>query len=114
MAEVAVREHAHDGRVSQLLKENHCLYSCGADGRIRRWTHGKLDMLAEVSAAHGGEKVHCLAMGRNGVLYSGGDDQLIRAWCPNTLAPIAGFEPVRVRNTRDEVEHPCTCVMETV
>lgn len=46
--------------------------------------------------AHGGEKVRCMAMGGNGVLYTGGDDHLIRAWSPHTLEPLPDFEPLRV------------------
>ncbi len=47
-------------------------------------------------AAHAGDKVQCMAVGGNGVLYSGGDERLIRAWVPGTLQRLPGFEPLEV------------------
>ena len=52
---------------------------------------------AQVTGAHGHEKVQCMAMGSNGVLYSGGDDRMIRAWIPSTLEPLPDFEPFEVQ-----------------
>ena len=53
-------------------------------------------LIFQVVGAHGGEKVQCMAMGGNGVLYTGGDDKMIRAWLPSTLEPLPGFEPLEV------------------
>ena len=50
----------------------------------------------QVTSAHDGEKVQCMAVGGNGVLYSGGDDRMIRAWVPGTLEPLSGFKPLEV------------------
>ena len=62
-----------------------------------RSTLTQYSYLFQVPAAHGGDKVQCLAVGGNGVLYSGGDDRMIRAWLPGSLRPLPGFEALEVR-----------------
>lgn len=73
-----MQEKAHDGRVSSVLFHNGLLYTSGFDGAIKVWSADTLEPAMSVSGvnAHNGGKVHCLAIGPDGVLYSGGDDQV--------------------------------------
>jgi hypothetical protein len=43
---------------------------------VQAWSSRTLELLAEAPTAHGGEKVLCAAVGANGVLFTGGDDQV--------------------------------------
>ncbi|GAX78546.1 hypothetical protein CEUSTIGMA_g5986.t1 [Chlamydomonas eustigma] len=99
MEECTVHEEAHEGRISALLLSGGHLYSCGVDGAVRAWRQDNLELVAQVSAAHAGQKVQCMAAGGNGVLYTGGDDHMIRAWTLKTLQPQSGFEPLQVHNS---------------
>jgi hypothetical protein len=65
-------------------------------------------MLTQALFSHGGTKLHCITLGADGMLYSGGDDALIRRWRP-ILSPaedfLAALEPAHVRNgVSDSVE----------
>ena len=35
-----------------------------------------MEIVVDRSSAHGGERVHCLAVGPDGLLYTGGDDKV--------------------------------------
>jgi len=94
LTEASVREKAHDGRIRRLVLHNGFVYSCSSDGSIKMWSRDLASLVAQAPRAHDGHKVQCLAVAGNGVLYSGGDDQLIRAWLPMTLEPAPGFEPL--------------------
>lgn len=80
-------ERAHEGRVSACLVHGGVVYTTSYDGSIKAWCATTLTLLAEARRAHGGDKVFCAAVGANGVLFTGGDDKLIRAWDP-LLSPI--------------------------
>jgi hypothetical protein len=47
-----------------------------------------------VPGAHNGGRIHCLAKGPDGLLYSGGDDNLVRRWDAALLSPVG--EPLAV------------------
>lgn len=85
---VTANEHAHSDRVPGLAWRGGFLYTASADGYVRMWDAG-LDLVTSVRDAHGGKKVNCLAIGPDGVVYTGGDDKLVRRWqsgvCPQGL-----------------------------
>lgn len=70
---------AHNGRISSLIVHGNTLYSAGFDGWVRGWNADTLAPTAAVPAAHGGEKVHAMALGSDGLLYTGGDDKVRQA-----------------------------------
>ena len=49
--------------------------------------HAQIVVVAH--GAHSGKCVHCLALGPDGALYTGGDDQLVRRWQPSLLQEAA-------------------------
>ncbi len=59
------------------------------------WDAATMELVFEADKAHDGERVTCMAMGPNGVLYTGGDDKLIRRW--NT-AVLGQYEPLYCHN----------------
>lgn len=48
------------------------------DGGLKAWDADSLEIVVDRSSAHGGERVHCLAVGPDGLLYTGGDDKVGR------------------------------------
>jgi hypothetical protein len=46
------------------------------DGSLKAWDADSLEIVVDRSSAHGGERVHCLAVGPDGLLYTGGDDKV--------------------------------------
>lgn len=50
----------------------------------------------EVKAAHEGQRIQCAVIGPDGVLYTGGDDCLVRRWDPKLLTPAAA--PLQVHH----------------
>ena len=51
-----------------------CL-AVGYDGALKMWDN-KLQLVSAVKSAHEGARVHCLAIGPDGNLYTGGDDKV--------------------------------------
>lgn len=45
---------------------------------VQAWSADTLEQLVEVAGAHQGEKIHCIAVGPDGILYTGGDDKVGR------------------------------------
>ncbi|GFR47781.1 hypothetical protein Agub_g9550, partial [Astrephomene gubernaculifera] len=80
-------ERAHEGRVAACVAHGDRVFTVSYDGSIKAWQASTLTLLAEVRGAHRGEKVICAAVGANGVLFTGGDDKLIRAW-DMSLTPV--------------------------
>ncbi len=83
--QAAVAPQAHGGRISAVAVDAAAgvVYTAGlADGgQLRAWDACTLEPLAAVSGAHGpGGRVHSLALGPGGVLWSAGDDQV--CWVP--------------------------------
>lgn len=76
------------GRITDLLVHRGLLLSSSYDGSIKSWGLDDLEIVDIASQAHQGERVSCLAIGDNGVLYSGGSDGALRAWDPNLLREI--------------------------
>jgi len=95
LVEGAVREKAHEGRATALAVHGSMVYTAGYDGNIKAWdAYGNLKLILKAGAAHGGERIHCMAVGPDGVLYTGGDDHLVRRWNLQLLAPVG--EPLAV------------------
>ncbi len=51
------------------------LLAVSYDGALKMWDN-KLQLVSAVKAAHDGARVHCLAIGPDGNLYTGGDDKV--------------------------------------
>lgn len=101
LIEAGNRDKAHDGRVTAILWHQNILFSVSYDGDIKGWDGDTMDLVLQAKAGHDGKRIHCLALGPNGTLYTGGEDQLIRQWQPAVLeekgVPVGGHDsPVRV------------------
>lgn len=92
LGQAAVREKAHADRITAIVHHKNFLFSASYDGYIRAWNAETLELVMEMPAAHAGSRVLCLAIGPDGLLYSGGEDKLIRRWSTAELQPVA--EPV--------------------
>ena len=46
------------------------------DGSVKAWDASTLEIVVDRRAAHSGQRVHCAAVGPDGLLYTGGDDQV--------------------------------------
>eukprot|EP01025_Chloroclados_australasicus_P001295 TRINITY_DN10361_c0_g2_i1.p1 TRINITY_DN10361_c0_g2~~TRINITY_DN10361_c0_g2_i1.p1 ORF type:complete len:366 (+),score=34.01 TRINITY_DN10361_c0_g2_i1:99-1196(+) len=82
-----LRKNTHTGRVTDVLVFNGIVYSVGHDGALRAWCADNLDCIMEVKKAHEGQRIQCLCVGPRGILFTGGDDNQIRKWVPETLTP---------------------------
>ncbi|KAF5836356.1 WD40-repeat-containing domain protein [Dunaliella salina] len=78
---------AHSSRITGLTIHGPHLYSVSLDGCIRVWRTQDLVCVAQVKAAHDGKKIHAVAFGPDDILYTGGDDKLVRRWKPLTSHP---------------------------
>lgn len=78
---------AHEGRIMAIILHKSHLFSAGSDGHLKMWNAATLECVADVSNAHAG-KIHCAALGADGLLYTGGDDGLIKRWSPKDLSPV--------------------------
>lgn len=76
---VMANEDAHTGRVTGVAWSRGFLYTSSADGTVRMWD-ASLELVTSVPNAHDGGKVNCLTIGPDGVIYTGGDDKLVRRW----------------------------------
>lgn len=91
LVEAAVREKAHDGRATGLAVVGNLVYSVSYDGSIKAWdAHGNLNLVMKATAAHEGERLYCITLGPDGLLYTGGDDHMVRRWDPRVLQPVGG------------------------
>ena len=86
---MAARKKAHAERVTALALRRGLLYSVSYDGALKAWDAQTLDIVVDRSSAHGGERVHCLALGPDGLLYTGGSDKQVRRWDPQLMLPAA-------------------------
>jgi len=50
-----------------------------------------LEIVSATGAAHKGERVNCLSLSDNGILYSGGSDGTVRRWEPNLLEEMGNI-----------------------
>lgn len=76
---VMANQEAHTGRVTGVAWSRGFLYTSSSDGTVRMWD-ASLELVTSVPDAHDGGKVNCLAIGPDGVIYTGGDDKLVRRW----------------------------------
>jgi pleiotropic regulator 1 len=114
LSDSAVREKAHEGRVTGLVWHKGMVYSVSYDGNLKvrgsarrtpwlagralcslprpaaasphthpcarphpltrpqAWDAESLNLVLTAKAAHGGERIHCIAAGPDGQLYTGG------------------------------------------
>ena len=70
------RQKAHQNRVTAITHADGFLYSVSWDGSVKMWDASTMELVMAVSNAHGGGRVHCLAVGADGYLYTGGDDKV--------------------------------------
>lgn len=70
---------AHSDRITASRWLGNYLYTVGYDGALKMWDH-QLQLVAAVKSAHDGARVHCLTIGADKHVYTGGDDKLIRRW----------------------------------
>ena len=84
------RTIAHLDRITSIVcgGSNH-IFTSSYDGTIKSWDPESLDLITTAENSHGGERVHCLALGPEGFLFSGGGDNLVRKWSTNTLTEIS-------------------------
>lgn len=80
---------AHSDRVTGLALSGDLLFSCSYDGSVKAWDANTLEQAVHVSDAHDGERIYCLVVGPDGLLYTGGDDKLVRRWWPEVLLEAA-------------------------
>jgi WD40 repeat protein len=83
------RPKAHSDRITALTLDNNLLFSAAYDGSVKAWDPATLEIVAAIHGAHGGERIHCLALGPGQLLYSGGGDCLVRRWSRHVLAEAA-------------------------
>ncbi|KAL6761674.1 WD40-repeat-containing domain protein [Haematococcus lacustris] len=96
---------AHSAAVTGLAVYGSRLYSVGLDGALQAWSTDDLTLAAQVHDAHLGASMHCITLGPDGLLYTGGDDKLVRRWHPlsaaaeflDLLEPKAVISPARQR-----------------
>lgn len=96
LTESASREKAHDGRVTQIVAHNSILYSVSYDGALKAWDAETLELVMTVKGAHDGARIQAMTIGPDGILYTGGDDQLVRRWEPAVLEQFS--EPLHCHN----------------
>ncbi|KAK9835705.1 hypothetical protein WJX74_006335 [Apatococcus lobatus] len=89
LTHAAARDKAHKDRVTAIVWHKNFLYSVSYSGSLKMWDGNTLELVAHVSKAHEGGRIHCAAAGPDGFLYTGGDDKLVRRWNPADLTPAA-------------------------
>lgn len=80
---------AHTDRVTALALTDGLLFSTSYDGTVRAWDATTLEPALSIPEAHQGERVHCMVVGPDGLLYTGGGDKLVRRWWPEVLLEAA-------------------------
>lgn len=75
---------AHSDRITASRWLGNYLYTVGYDGSLKMWDH-QLQLVSAVKAAHdthegSARRIHCITVGSDGHIYTGGDDKLIRRW----------------------------------
>lgn len=76
MTPAAARDKAHKDRVTAIVWHKNFLYSVSYSGSLKMWDGNSLELVAHVSRAHEGGRIHCAAAGPDGYLYTGGDDKV--------------------------------------
>jgi WD40 repeat protein len=82
----------HGGRVTAIVcpPGSRFIYTASSDGGVRAWEAATLALAASIPAAHAGLGVRCAALGPDGLLYTGGDDGLVRRWRVDGGGAFAG------------------------
>eukprot|EP00891_Asterochloris_glomerata_P007760 jgi/Astpho2/7760/Aster-07599 len=102
LREAAGRDKAHSDRVTSVLWHKGFLYSTSYDGSIKMWDANTMELVGEKNNAHEGQRINCAAVGPDRMLYTGGDDKLVRRWelalleAPDSSALFCHHYPVRV------------------
>lgn len=79
---------AHEGRINSIVWDDGVLYSAGNDGNLKSWEGKTLESIAIFNKAHDGRKINCLAVGPEGVVYSGAEGEgVIKRWNGKRLYP---------------------------
>lgn len=91
LTQAKAREKAHKGRVTAIAASGGFLYSVSWDGSVKMWDAVSMELVMAHQHAHEGDRIHSLAIGADGFLYTGGEDKLVRRWRLGTLeAPAEG------------------------
>ncbi|KAK9787497.1 hypothetical protein WJX73_006692 [Symbiochloris irregularis] len=98
LSECKAREKAHQGRVTAVCTHGGFLYSASWDGSLKMWDALTMELVQAVSNAHDGTRIHCLTIGIDGFLYTGGEDKLVRRWRLGTLEPPAEGDALYCHN----------------
>lgn len=69
----------HIGAVNAMLAVDDAVFTCGSDWQICRWDPNTMSRVAHGQFSGHQNAVRCL-ISEPGILYSGGDDNCIRAW----------------------------------
>lgn len=88
LIESSAREKGHAERIVAAVHHGGLLYTTSFDGSIKGWSADTLELVVQVRGAHDDKRVHCMCIGSDNVLYTGGDDMLVRRWSPATLEPV--------------------------
>lgn len=76
LTESRAREKAHKGRVTAITAAGGFLYSVSWDGSLKMWDATTMELVMAVNNAHEGTRIHCVAVGADGSLYTGGEDKV--------------------------------------
>lgn len=85
----ACHKRAHGDRITALALRGPILFSASYDGGVRAWDAASLELVMAREGAHDGGRLHAAVLGPDGLLYTGGDDALIRRWATSLLQPAA-------------------------
>lgn len=95
LVETTHRAKAHGDRATVVRAHGTMLFSASYDGSVKMWDAATMELIEHVDKAHDGQRVTCLAVGPNGLVYTGGDDKLIRRW---NRTDLEQYDPLYCHN----------------
>ena len=81
------------------------------DGALKMWDN-KLQLVSAVKCAHEGARVHCLAIGPDGNLYTGGDDKVCWPLMVAVHSAGATLAAATMRTQRPRIVDHLGCVQQ--
>lgn len=95
LVETTHRAKAHGDRATVVRAHGTVVFSASYDGSVKMWDAATMELIEQVDKAHDGQRVTCLAVGPNGLVYTGGDDKLIRRW---NRTDLQQYDPLYCHN----------------